>query len=70
MNTAALHHIDCEWQYEQYDHECTCGAAGPDRMKRRLAEYAKLVREFQEQGLSDEEADKHAFRAIILRPSK
>jgi hypothetical protein len=51
MNTAALHHIDCEWQYEQYDHECTCGAAGPDRMKRRLAEYAKLVREFQEQGL-------------------
>jgi hypothetical protein len=25
---------------------------------------------FQEQGLSDEEADKHAFRAIILRPSK
>jgi hypothetical protein len=51
MNTAALHHIDCELQYEQYDHECTCGAAGPDRMKRRLAEYAKLVREFQEQGL-------------------
>jgi DnaJ-class molecular chaperone len=28
MNTAALHHIDCEWQHEQYDHECTCGAAG------------------------------------------
>jgi hypothetical protein len=28
MNTAALHHIDCEWQHEQYDRECTCGAAG------------------------------------------
>ena len=25
MNTAAKHHIDCEWQYEQYDWECTCG---------------------------------------------
>jgi hypothetical protein len=26
VNTAALHHIDREWQYEQYDRECTCGA--------------------------------------------
>jgi hypothetical protein len=26
MNTAALHHIDCEWHHDQYDRECTCGA--------------------------------------------
>jgi hypothetical protein len=28
MNTAALHHIDCEWHHDQYDRECTCGAGG------------------------------------------
>jgi hypothetical protein len=26
MNTAALHHIDCEWHHDQYGFECTCGA--------------------------------------------
>jgi hypothetical protein len=26
MNTAALHHTDCEWHHDQYDRECTCGA--------------------------------------------
>ena len=26
MNTAALHHTDCEWHHDQYDWECTCGA--------------------------------------------
>jgi hypothetical protein len=26
MNTAAMHHIDCEWHHDQYDRECTCGA--------------------------------------------
>ena len=29
MNTAARHHIDCEWHHDQYDWECTCGATRP-----------------------------------------
>ena len=30
MSTAAQHHIDCEWHHDQYEAECTCGAAGVD----------------------------------------
>jgi hypothetical protein len=46
MNTAALHHIDCEWQHEQYDHECTCGAAGnlrASKMRDNAREATMLV---------------------------
>jgi hypothetical protein len=28
VNTAALHAGWCEWHHDQYDAECTCGAAG------------------------------------------
>lgn len=28
------HHINCEWQFEQYEHECTCG--GPEGIVYRL----------------------------------
>ena len=34
MNTAALHHIDCEWHHDQYNQECTCWAG-------RLANYER-----------------------------
>lgn len=26
---ASRHHLNCEWQFEQYAHECTCGLTAP-----------------------------------------
>jgi hypothetical protein len=45
MNTAARHHIDCEWQYEQYDWECTCGATRPKPPAAPAQELRELARD-------------------------
>jgi hypothetical protein len=29
IGDAARHHINCEWQFEQYAQECTCGLTAP-----------------------------------------
>ena len=44
MNTAARHHIDCEWHLDQYDWECTCGATRP-RTSTPAQELRELARD-------------------------
>ena len=45
VNTAALHHIDCPWQLDQYPWECTCGATAAkaeiDRLQSIANEFAR-----------------------------
>ncbi len=47
MSSANDHHLNCDWQFEQYEHECNCGAAvlrQPRCLKCNLAASSLLHR--------------------------
>ena len=45
MSTAAQHHIDCEWHHDQYEAECTCGAAGVDAARVDVMQKLRMARD-------------------------